>query len=189
VSLIARIAATAAVLGLAAVPAVPSPATAYDAQRPLPSHVNHCWSSDNGYPVVDDATFSPSSVDVSSAPATVTMTVHAHNTRGPGPASGIRQVLALLTWPRSTRSAPPGVIRTAPQTWQATIVVPEGTAPGEVSAEIEIEDGNGFTYAMPQGGPKPSLHVTDSSPDTTPPTLSDFTMTPTDVNTTHHARS
>lgn len=105
-SLIARIAATAAALGLAAVPAVPSPGTAYDAQRPLPSHVNHCWSSDNGYPVVDDATFSPSSVDVSSAPATVTMTVHAHDTGGPGPASGIRQVLAPLTWPRSTLSLP-----------------------------------------------------------------------------------
>jgi hypothetical protein len=49
-----------------------------------------CVSSDNGDPELTDARFSPSVVDVSSGPVTVTLTATVRDTGGPGAASGVR---------------------------------------------------------------------------------------------------
>ena len=44
------------------------------------THVNGCWSSDNGGGILDSVEFSPSTDDVTAGPATVEVSVDAHDT-------------------------------------------------------------------------------------------------------------
>ena len=77
------------------------PATALQAQSghtPAAPHINACWPTDHGFPVIDSVTVTPDDVDVTADDVSVTVSVTAHDTGGPGAASGIQRVSAAGPW-------------------------------------------------------------------------------------------
>jgi hypothetical protein len=155
-------------------------------------HVNSCWSTDNGKPVLDSVTFSPATADTSSAPAHETVTVHAHDTGGPGAATGIAHVGLRLegdTADSGKTVAPPLSVHLVPSghdTWTGSLVVPRG-ANATYDADPVVRDQAGL-YAGDDLGLRPIRHALDVSgtPDTTRPELTHLSVSATKVDTRRH---
>lgn len=168
-------------------------ATAHDAP-PVARHVNACWPTDNGKPMLDSLTFSPAVVDPSSGPVTVAVTARAHDTGGPGPATGVARVrLELLSddADSGTTSGPESLdvhlTRAGNGRWTGTLVVPEGVN-ATYDAYPVVIDRTGLA-AGGDLGLAPIGDVLDASgtPDTTPPRLTALTVSTTKVDTRRHA--
>jgi hypothetical protein len=155
-----------------------------------PTSVNSCWSTDNGQPVLDSMSFSPTTVDTSTGPVPVTVTVHAHDTGGPGPATGIRRVSMAFRADNADSGTPVSPdLRTrlrpsGPGTWTGTVVVPGG-ANARYDAYPVIVDRAGLYEAG--SGVEPAVHdaidAAAGTPDTQGPHLTDLSVTPTTVDT------
>ena len=122
----------------------PEPGTAAAAAAPV-THVNSCWSTDNGRPVVDSVDVSPSVVDSDAGPTQVQITVQAHDTGGPGPATGVRQVSAVLLTesfegPDEARRLSADLTPSGDGSWQGTVTVPAHTR-ASYAASVTAVDG------------------------------------------------
>lgn len=122
------VAATALALGLPAVWVGVSPASA----EPL----NRCAPTENGDPVLESLSLSPQVVDARQSSQEVQVTARAHDTGGPGPATGIRRFDVRLSNGRSV------VMRsTGGDEWTGTTVVPRWSRSGTLSAQgVGLED-------------------------------------------------
>jgi hypothetical protein len=154
--------------------------------------LSNCYSDDNGSPVLDDIALSTDLVDVTTGPQSIGGTVLAHDTGGPGTATGIRTI-ELRT------DAPVGAAVTVKltsqdgQTWVGDLVIPRWTAPGtwQITA-VYLVDHAGLVSRFSQeqlaiNGWQRPFDVT-SIRDTTPPKLTGFTATPSVVDTRTTAR-
>lgn len=154
----------------------------------LPTHVNSCWSSDNGAPVLDSFTTSTSAVDVTDGPATVGITVRAHDVGGPGPAHPLRRVLHLQVYRDQIDPTPITVRKTAAGTWTGTFTVPHN-APGSpiTFTYLKLKPGQGPSTSLSSGqlGPDATVQVTSQHPDTTPPMITTLQVSPPVVGVSH----
>ena len=170
-----------------------------------PTHANRCWPRDNGAPVIDSFTVTPSVVDTTAGPVTVHLTVAAHDTGGPGPAVGVGSAQVDLS-PESPTPASAGLYLDRPLTlgsdglWHATARLPRG-AVGTLDAVVSVADrvhspilptvgrfgyGAGFHGA---GHRYTAVAQVSSSPsDTTAPTLTGLSLSSQHVNTQAKAR-
>jgi hypothetical protein len=158
--------------------------------------LSSCWSSDNGDPVLNHFTISTDSIDVTSSSKTVTFTVTAVDTGGPGALSGISAVDLLLTSPPTPTSQVRQAVlkRDSSGNWVATVSFPPGTTNGIWHVDfIDMSDRVG-NFSGPSEDDLISasfdhqFNVT-STTDTTPPALTAFNFTPGSVNTTSAART
>jgi hypothetical protein len=140
-------------------------------------------------------TVTPAVVDPTSGPVTVSVTARAHDTGGPGAATGIAHVrLELLSddADSGTTSGPESLdvhlVRSGPGRWTGRLVVPEGVN-ATYDAYPVVIDRTGLAAGSTDLGLPPITDVLDASgaPDTTPPTLTSLTVSRTKVDTRHHA--
>jgi hypothetical protein len=175
-----------------------SPAHAQHA--PLPIHPNSCWPRDNGAPVIDSFSVTPSVVDTTAGPVTVHLTVAAHDTGGPGPAVGVGSAQVDLS-PESPTPSSAGLYLDQPLAlgsdglWHATATLPRGTV-GTLDAVVSVADqvNNPVLPTAGRFGYGAGFHgtghrytavaqVSSSPSDTTPPTLTDLSLSSQHVNT------
>jgi hypothetical protein len=140
--------------------------------------VNNCWPRENGDPVVDALTVTPDAVDVRSGPQSVTVSVDAHDTGGPGAGSGVAHVVAVATAPGGEARVSTRLRLSAGQ-WAGTLVIPQWSRSGTWTLAATVTDHVGWSRI---GVPTQTIHVT-STPDTRAPTLSSIAITPGRVNT------
>jgi hypothetical protein len=180
----------------AALAAVPLPSSATVPRSALPTHVNSCWSSDNGAPVLDSFTTSTTSVDVTDRPATVGITVHAHDVGGPGPAHPLGDRLRLQVYvPRATDvditdTHPLTLLKSSPGTWTGSWTVPRNApaAPFRFNwLSLNPSQGPRASLQYEKLGPDATIDVTSAHPDTTPPDITDFGISPGTVDLSHGA--
>ena len=129
----------AGAVGVAAPPAV-------EAEQPAaaPAGVNGCWSSDNGDPVLDGLDLEPDTVDVTDGPAQVAVTVDAHDTGGPGAATGIDRASLYATNGadgRAARYLRTTLTRGGDGLWHGTLTVPRGSGDHWDVAGLTLFDG------------------------------------------------
>jgi hypothetical protein len=156
-------------------------------------------------PAISTLTLSSQTVDVSSGPQSVTVTVHATDTSANGTASGVQRVFVDLSGPRDGAFARLKLASgtTTDGTWTGTLTIPSDARSGTwLVRDVSIQDaaGNEQSYsqyaATPQSPYDPRLQsgwqteltVTGTQPP--PPTvtagrLSDFEISPAEVDTTH----
>ena len=166
------------------------------------TQLNPCWSSDNGQPVVDSVEASPSVVDSDAGPTQVEITVQAHDTGGPGPATGIRHVQGVL-YPRSTNPdswAGPDVLpavftRAVDGSWHATVTVPahvSTTYDASVGASDKADEaGIGGPLYSPYGQRFDDVLTATARSypeDTEPPVLEGLSLNAERVDTRKHAQ-
>lgn len=167
------------------------------------THVNDCWSTDKVPPVVDSLVTTPSSVDTDAGPAPVRLTVAAHDVGGPGPASGVGRVTALLEPGTATTGHTFGSELQTELTlgsdglWHGAVTLPQGTN-AVYSARIFAQDNSGVGTLSVQDPPAESEQdfvgfeataTTGPADDHVPPVLTGLTMSPGHVNTRSHART
>jgi hypothetical protein len=162
----------------------------------LPTHVNSCWSTDNGTPVLDSFTTTTQSVDVTDGPATVGVTVHAHDVGGPGPAHPLGDRLTLQVYtPDALNTDNTNVqmirlVKTLPGTWTGSWTTPHNApaAPFHFD-QLALTPSQGARAILDVNrlGPDATIHVTSAHPDTTPPEITDFGITPDPVDVSHGA--
>ena len=188
---LARPALGLAVLIGAGLAATPADVTA--APAPL-APLNSCVKADNGDPTLQGFTFSPAAVNVTSASKTVTFTVSATDTGGPGAASGINYGFVSLSSPDFRRSAYSSLKKNAAGNWVSTVTIPRWTHGGTWKVNtlsLGDKDGN---YAYWSGsdlaglGYPTALPVTATADDTAPK-LTAFTLSPRSVDTRTAART
>jgi Bacterial Ig-like domain len=151
-----------------------------------------CVSSDNGDPVMTEVTFSPSAVDVTDGPETVTVTATARDTGGPGPASGLRFAHVYLGHGNGNTEGV-RLSEDASGNWVGTVIIPRWTKPGEWNVEqalLRDRVGQETLY----GGEEDDVPLRDtftvvSTRDATRPALTAFTFTPDTVNTTRREQN
>lgn len=178
---------TRAVAALACLAAVattsPVGASYAGARGTLPTHVNSCWSTDNGAPVVDSFTLSTHAVDVTAAAATVNITVDAHDTGGPGPASGLAgvRVQAIQYW---ADSADPGrsnagaeiPLHLVGNDWVGNYTIPQDSHAMQVQFTVGLDAVKGPDSDPLQPPATDTLAVASGHPDTSAPTVSDLRL-------------
>jgi hypothetical protein len=185
-----------AVAGAALVTVAPhARATSYDAARSsLPTHVNACWSSDNGTPVLDSFTLSTNRVDVTDGPATVGVTVHAHDVGGPGPPHRLPDAMSLsFRLENAQRWATEHVVlhQTATQTWTGSWTVPQDSPFTTISVDyvhLQPGAGPGRWVSGTELGPDAVVQVTSAHPDSAPPRVADLRVTPDAADVSHGPR-
>ncbi len=149
-----------------------------------------CVSSDNGDPQVTAVTVSPTTVDVTQRPQTVTVTATARDTGGPGPASGLRRVEVSLVHGDDENEyvALKPVMRGQ---WVGALTIPRWTPDGVWRlSQAYVQDRVG--QEMLYGGEDPmpfhaALRIV-STGDRTSPRLTGLSFTPKAVNTSHRPR-
>lgn len=179
-----------------------APAGAEAAAGDLPTQPNACWSSDNGTPVIDSVTLTPSVIDTSAGPVTVHVAIAAHDTGGPGPASGLADVSTYIRITSSRIAFRPTLTDAGDGAWQGTFVVPEGIS-GPAYASVTADDERyDPSYDRVRQGPtrtSPALSgtvtrtfadvatITSDTSDTTDPELSGLSVSPAQVDSRRHA--
>ncbi|HEX4470662.1 MAG TPA: hypothetical protein VH085_01735, partial [Nocardioides sp.] len=147
-----------------------------------PLHVNSCWPTDNGPVVLDSIAYSTSAVDVTDSAATVHVVVDAHDTGGPGPATGV----ASMTLATSLGRVP---LRLSGGHWVGALRVPHGTEGTRVTGDLLATDDGGHTTDLDGNGPGGYVvDISDTTPDRTAPQLEDLRVARHHVDTTHRAR-
>ena len=110
-----------------------SPATAAPSRATLPTHVNSCWSTDTLPPVIDSFEATPATVDTTTGPATVQLTVTAHDVAAVGAPSGVGRVRVYLdagtpaTGPLLGSSLQSRLTRGSDGLWHGNVTLPTGT--------------------------------------------------------------
>lgn len=161
-----------------------------------------CISRDNGLPVIDDADFAPSSIDTTSGPKRVRLSVHAHDTGGPGRASGIAAFTVQVgrlspgtahyidqgKYVRLTRSS-------VAHTFTGSFTVPRGAGEGEwglsgyvlrdhAGNDVFDDDAEDDPIATRTESAILSAGLTvASAPDTEAPTVTSMSLSPKKVDT------
>jgi len=163
---------------------------------PTPSIVG-CLGNDNGDPVLTALEIVPSGVDVTSGPAVVTIVAHAQDTGGPGSAKGVGGVGISLE-PDSGGHYESTLLKPAAAgAWTGSVTIPQGASPGNWSAYVGVSERNhdsqlstGTTsYDASQLatlGFDSHITVKSDQPDLAPPSLTNFTFTPRNVDTRRH---
>lgn len=182
-------AATAGLIASSAIVGVDASATAV---RP---GLSPCVNPDNGLPVVDAIAFSPSAIDVTDSAQRVLLTMDAHDTGGPGRATGVRYLNVKVTAPDGLE-IPVVLHRDEGRTWAGRFTVPRHAPAGEWSIEQPVvqdgarnqrgEEHRAAMMTQPPWGV--TLSVTSPSPDTAAPRASDISVTPNRVNSRHRPR-
>lgn len=136
-------------------------------------------------PVIENLTILPSSIDTSSGPATVTMTIHATDSL-----SGVESMGGSFDMPNTLGNygfAMPRVRGRAPDgEWEIQIQLPRHAASGEWKLDdLHLWDnaGNGVHYYGPpelESLPFPLTFTQTGPGDTTPPQILDFSIEETD---------
>ncbi|HSV37212.1 MAG TPA: Ig-like domain-containing protein [Nocardioidaceae bacterium] len=148
---------------------------------------------DNGDPVLDSLSIDPDGVDVSTGAKTVTITATAHDTSGPGAASGISTLNTTLVPPAGSKSVFVSLQHTVGSTWVGTAKFPRYTAPGLWSmAYFQVTDKAGNYKQYNPGtfplGAETTVPVV-SVEDTTGATLTSLSLTPGSVDTRRRTKS
>ncbi|HEY7042708.1 MAG TPA: Ig-like domain-containing protein [Nocardioidaceae bacterium] len=156
--------------------------------------VNNCWNKDNGDPVLTGFSRAPASVDVRHGAKKVNFTVKAHDTGGPGAASGISSVSVFAYSSAGFKSVFATLRKNAAGDYAGAATIPRWTSNGQwqiSSVSLSDRAGNYKTYYqtdLSDAGFPTTFSVT-STPDTTAPRLTGFTFSPGSVNTTKAAKS
>jgi hypothetical protein len=156
--------------------------------------VNACWSSDNGTPVLDSFTLSTNRVDVTDGPATVGVTVHAHDVGGPGPPHRLPDAMSLsFRLENAQRWATEHVVlhQTATQTWTGSWTVPQDSPFTTISVDyvhLQPGAGPGRWVSGTELGPDAVVQVTSAHPDSAPPRVADLRVTPDAADVSHGPR-
>ena len=181
--------ATAVVAGTALMTIPPSGAGAA-----LAAPLNSCVVRDNGDPDLQTLTLTPGTVNVTAASRTVTLTLGAVDTGGPGSASGIRSGYVSLVSPGFARSSFATLRKNAAGKWVGVVTIPRWTHPGAWDVSfVSLSDGAGnsafwTTDDLQTLGLPTRVNVT-AVPDDTAPRLNSFTFTPGSVDTRRAARN
>lgn len=163
----------------------------------LPTQVNSCWSNDNGAPVLDSFSTTTTSVDVSDGPATIGITVHAHDVGGPGPAHSLGDHLRLQVYAPdvldvdNTRVHDVTLDKTAAHTWTGTYTVPHNAPASPIELNwlrLKPTEGSAVSVQYNELGPDAVIDITSAHPDTTAPEITDLGVTPDPVDVSHGAR-
>ncbi len=161
---------------LVAVPLQVSAASGEDHPTAPPTHVNSCWSTDNGAPVLDSFSTTTQSVDVTDGPATIGITVHAHDVGGPGPAHPLGTRLQLQVYepdaldPNNTDVAKIALARTQQGTWTGSWTVPQNAPAAPIRFNwLLLKPSEGPVTSLPYDelGPDATIQVTSAHPGTT----------------------
>ena len=146
-----RLGPPALVLALAGVVAVViAPIT--EAAAPAAAPLNNCVKTDNGDPKPQTLTRTPTAVNVTTADKTVTFTLGAVDTGGPGAASGISSGFLGLQSPDNQRSAYASLTRNAAGKWVGTATIPRWTHGGVWHLSYLSLSDNAGNYALLVGG-------------------------------------
>ena len=182
--------ATGAVVGSGLVGAGPVPTA-------VAEPVNSCHSRDNGDPSLNQLTLSPQTLDVRQASKTLKVSALVSDDNGqPGPSSKVAGVTVSIesqTDPSKEFFVSLRRTQTNKFKWAGMQVFPEWTAQGDwqvVSVFIRDHANNFATYSYDDlNNPIYDRDVTvDSVPDTTPPTVSSFAISPKIVKATARPR-
>jgi len=160
------------------------------------AELSRCVDPDNGVPEVHDVSFSRTAVDVTDQAQQVTVAMAVEDTGGPGPASGVKSVGATLLAPSWGIGLGMTARHRSGNTWTATVTVPRGAPAGEYRLHylnLVDEVGNSpgeerVAQALSRPPFDVALDVTSSEPDTTPPTVSEVSITPNRVDTRRKSR-
>jgi hypothetical protein len=171
------------------------PSTAARLAPRQPAGLNGCWNPDHGKPVLDDLSVSAQTVDVSSAPATLTYTAVAHDTGGPGEPSGVKFVMLRVQefWddsPHPGRADATTELFLDPQggapSYSGDYVVARDAHAMQVRVtrvKIVVKHGGIDATVDPTAlGLDPTVDVSSAHPDTHPPTLTGFQISPNPVS-------
>jgi hypothetical protein len=142
-------------------------------------------------PVIRAIVVSPDSVDVSDGPAQVEVRVDAADA-----GVGVREVYAILDAPGMLVTHACGAAQPASGTvhagsWRCTVALPRNSAPGAwrwraIGVVDEVSNRHDLnTTQLEAAGLPHTVRVTSAAADTTPPTLTGFTVAPQAVDVTH----
>ena len=198
------VASVALAVGAAAAgPPVGALPLAGDADVPVP--LNECARQENGDPVVTGLEVQPAAIDVTDGPAAVTVSVAAADTGGPGPASGLAEVLVGLApgepgkpgvpvLPVGYRSDDQGAAATvgADGRYHATVTVPQGAPAGNWHAVVQVLDRLGHRHAfyeVPETDLGPSRLAVTSDRGAAQAVLTGLTLSRSGVDTRRDPRT
>jgi hypothetical protein len=159
--------------------------------------LNDCAETDNGDPVVTALDISPRTVDLRNGGRTVTVTVSAVDTGGPGPATGIRAVSVFLSSGGiSSDGVSAAAVQVAPGTWRAQVRLARGTgARGTLRPFVSFQDGNGGAGSyltsdqLAAQGFTATATVRNAGPrDVSPPDMTSFRLSTRSVDSRQHDR-
>jgi hypothetical protein len=141
-------------------------------QASAAARLSPCYSSDNGDPDLTSLTLSSSVVDVTATPVRVTITATVLDSGGPGPASGMRSVVAYLNRAGRQYAVP---LREAAGVWSGTQKMRPGVRAGEYVVAVSLVDraNNSAWYqgeTLAELGAPTTITVL-SDPDLRPPQL------------------
>ncbi len=160
------------------------------------AELSPCVDPDNGVPEVLDVSLSRTAVDVTDRAQQVTVSMEVEDTGGPGPASGVEHVGLTLTGPDWGLNLGMSAHRESGNTWTGTVTVPRGAPPGEYRPQfLRLVDRTGnspgeehVAHLLSQPPFDVALDVTSSATDTTPPTITDVSISPDRVDTRRKPR-
>ena len=186
--LLALTACTLLACGTAALADV-GPAAAYE---PL----NRCVSPDNGLPTVQQLSFSPASVDVTSGPVQVTVRMRIVDPGGPGAASGVASAAVSLAPDNLLLGRLVRLQRDGGGWWSGSVTVPQHAPDGAwrpFALALEDRAGNPPSEEVRRAldahdPPFDQTLVVTSSPDTRPPTVTGVRVSPGRVDTRRGAK-
>lgn len=150
--------------------------------------LNECAQSDNGDPVVTDLQISPLQLDVTSQSRTFTVTATAHDTGGPGPATGIGFFSVMFDNPDPSRSDLQVILHRSGAQWTATGTLPRWSPSGTWSVQDVYTNDRVRGYAdysaqdVANHGWDTGFEVV-STPDTSNPLVRSFDISPGTVDT------
>jgi hypothetical protein len=155
--------------------------------------LNDCASSDNGSPRLTDFDLSPTAVDVTGGPASVTLTAKASDMGGPGPATGVAAVRVVFTRffdPLSSRAV---ALQLSGDLWTGSVRLARFSKGGRLRVDhlvITDDVGNRRFVSGARLGARGFVHVVTvtSTADTTKPVLRHLDVIPTSVDTRSRAR-
>jgi hypothetical protein len=155
--------------------------------------LSQCVNPDHGNPVIDALEVSRARVEVSRRAQSVTVRVHAHDTGGPGAASGLAHVDVDLLQQVSKFFEPIRSVRlryAGGDLWEGTLRLARWTEPDRYQVSASAVDFAGEQGQWDTGFGTPHaalpLQVVQSRPDRRAPVLTRFTLTPTRINS--HSR-
>ena len=159
--------------------------------------LNDCAETDNGDPLVTALDISPRTVDLRDGRQTVTVTVSAVDTGGPGAAIGVRAVYVNLSKDGvggGGTGAP--AVQVAPGTWQARLRLARGTGiGGTLLPLVSFRDGNGGVGSYltadqlaAQGFTATAVVRHPGPQDASPPVMTAFRLSARSVDSRRHDR-
>ncbi|MFC4786934.1 hypothetical protein ACT8ZV_20840 [Nocardioides sp. MAHUQ-72] len=158
--------------------------------------LNPCVNPDNSPPVVEDVTFSPSSVDVSSGPQQVTLSMQISESGAPGPQpSGVAKAIAYIRAPDGPFNGRVELEPSGGDTWSADFTVPRYAPTGAWRVGYMVlydaagnSPGEDFAAVTHQPPFDEALTVSSSSsPDTEGPIATALTIGDRRVDTTRRS--